>query len=223
MYKKLSCCKHCQTPFDELNASERANHSRWCSKNPLRVEYVKTNNGSQLQTDESIKKRNTGIKQAHADGKYIGAVQKGVETRKKNGNLTHSQETKELLRQKALASPHRRLVRSIREYTKKDGTTVQLDSSWEEALAKRLDAIDVRWTRPAPIKYVDHNNVTRNYFPDFYLPDYDIYLDPKNPYAIKAQIKKIECLTLQIENLILIKSLEECNNFIPVRRTKHNV
>jgi hypothetical protein len=218
MYKKLSCCKHCRLSFNNLNASERANHSRWCVNNPLRAEYVKKNNGAQLSTAESVEKRNAGIKQAHVDGKYADAPEKGLVTKKNNGRLTHSPETKELLRQKALASPHRRLVRSIREYTKTDGTVVQLDSSWEEALAKRLDATGVQWTRPDPIKYVDHNNVTRNYFPDFYLPDYDIYLDPKNPYAIKAQIKKIECLTLQIKNLIIIKSLKECNNFIPASR-----
>ena len=45
--------------------------------------------------------------------------------------------------------------------------------------------------------------------------DFDVYLDPKNPYAIKAQESKIKCLTKQIKNLIIIKGLEECKNYTP--------
>ena len=211
MYKKLECCKYCLLSFNSLTPTERANHSRWCMQNPKRPEYVAKNNASQMQTQSCAAKRIRGIKQAHINGKYDerNRLAKG-----KSGT-PHTDETKELLRQKALASPHRRLVRSIRPYTQKDGTVVQLDSSWEESLAKRLDEIDANWIRPAAIKYTDHNNVSRNYFPDFYLPDYDVYLDPKNPYAIKAQMKKIECLTKQIKNLIIIESLDECKNFTP--------
>lgn len=215
MYKKLSCCKHCQISFEQLNASERANHSRWCVDNPLRSDYVKKNNGAQLKTPESVKKRTQGIKKAHADGKYNGAAKKGVDTRKKNGTLNHTLESIEVIRQKALASPHRRLVRSVREYVKKDGSIVKLDSAWEEELAKRLDDTGVEWTRPPAIKWIDKHGIQRNYFPDFYLPDYDVFLDPKNPYAIKAQIDKIECLTEQVKNLIILKSLDECKNFSP--------
>jgi hypothetical protein len=215
MYKKLSCCQHCQISFETLNTAERANHSRWCLKNPLRPEYVKKNNGAQLKTPKSIKKRAQGIKQAHAAGKYNGAAKKGVETKKKNGILGHRPDTIELIRQKALASPHRRLVRSIREYVKKDGSIVKLDSAWEEELAKRLDEIDVKWIRPLPIKWTDCQGLQRNYFPDFYLPDHDLFLDPKNPYAIKAQINKIKHLTEQVKNLIILTSLDECKNFLP--------
>jgi hypothetical protein len=132
------------------------------------------------------------------------------------GNLKHSQITKDLLREKALASPHRRLVRSIREYTKLDGTVVMLDSSWEEALAKRLDEIFVEWIRPEnPIRYVGKDKKEHNYFPDFYLPKYNVYLDPKNPMAIKAQKDKIEILEKKMNNLIIIKSLLECQTYEP--------
>lgn len=212
MYKKLECCKYCLMSFDSLERSERANHTRWCPQNPKRPEYVATNNASQMQTEASIKKRTKGIKKAWADGKYDSVDHS-------NAGRKHTEKTKEILRQKALASPHRRLVRSIRPYTQKDGTVVQLDSAWEEALAKRLDETNVNWIRPTAIKYTDHNNVSRNYFPDFYLPDYDVYLDPKNPYAIRAQIKKIECLTKQIKNLIIIESLDECLSFVPARQS----
>lgn len=208
MYKKLTNCKYCNIILEGLNASERANHSRWCLLNPKRAEYVKTNSGKQLNTIESIKKRNLGIKKAWADGKYEGVVHS-------NCGYKHTDETKKLLREKALASPHRRLVRSLREYIKNDGTIVHLDSSWEEALAIRLDELGVNWSRPKPIQWIDENGVKHNYFPDFYLPDFDLYIDPKGPYAFKAQINKIKCLTEQVKNLIIITSFEECKNYNP--------
>jgi hypothetical protein len=209
MYKKLICCGYCKLSFKELNTSERANHSRWCSENPKRAEYVDKNNGSQFKTPAVIAKRTVGIKKAHADGKYDHVVYTG------NKGYKHTDETLQILRKKALASPHRRLVRSVRDYVKKDGTIVKLDSSWEEALAKRLDEIGVIWERPGAIEWTDRHGTIRNYFPDFYLNDYDIFLDPKNPYAIKAQQEKINCLTMQLKNLIIITSLEECNTFTP--------
>jgi hypothetical protein len=209
MYKKLECCKYCSFSFNDVTSSERANHSRWCNQNPKRHEYVAKNNAAQMRTPQSIEKRIQGIKQAHLDGKYDerNRLAKG------KGGTPRSDQTKEILRQKALASPHRRLVRSIRSYTRKDGTTVQLDSSWEEALAIRLDKLGIKWERPGSVKWIDSSGLIRNYFPDFYLSDYDIYLDPKNPYAIKAQQEKINCLTTQLKNLKILTSLDECNNF----------
>lgn len=209
MYKKLMGCEHCLLSFDSLNRSERANHSRWCDKNPKRSEYVQKNNGSQFKTPEVIAKRTAGIKQAWADGKYDHVVHTGSKGYK------HSNEIKQIIREKALASPHRRLVRSIRNYVKKDGTIVKLDSAWEEVLATRLDELNIQWERPLPVRWTDTAGITRNYFPDFYLPTYDIFLDPKNPYAIKAQQEKINCLTSQLKNLIILTSLEECKNFKP--------
>ena len=112
------------------------------------------------------------------------------------------------MRQKALASPHRRLVRGICEYK-----GVRLDSSWELVLAKRLDEQSIEWNRPNPIPLVDNEQITHNYFPDFYLPEYDLFLDPKNPYAIKAQKKKLDCLLLQYKNIVILDTLEKCKNY----------
>lgn len=37
----------------------------------------------------------------------------------------------------------------------------------------------------ASIVYWDDDGKQRRYVPDFYLPKYDLYLDPKNDYLIK--------------------------------------
>ena len=89
-----------------------------------------------------------------------------------------------------------------------------LDSSWEESLAKRLDETGIKWDRPEiPIEYIGSDGRVHNYFPDFYLPEHDVYLDPKNPAAIIAQKQKIEALKCKMSNLFIIESLEECEKF----------
>lgn len=204
-------CKHCRKEFEGFNTSQKANHSRWCQDNPKRSTY---NKADQLHTEEALRKRVESIKRAHADGKYASAGKKSVETRRLNGTLNHTDESKELLRQKALSSKHRRLVRGIREYVKKDGSVVMLDSSWEEALAKRLDQTGVAWIRPEdPIEYVGKDGRSHNYFPDFYLPEHDLYLDPKNPAAISAQKDKLDVLLNMMDNLVIIETLKECEQY----------
>lgn len=207
-FKKATHCQYCSIELEGIPTSNRANHIRWCDKNPKRSEYKARNNGSQLRTPNSIQKRSEGIRRAHAEGKYHHLDYSW------NKGRTHTEETKEHLRNKALASKHRRLVRSVRDYLKQDGTIVKLDSSWEESLAKRLDQLNIEWIRPTnPIPWVDNKGKTHNYFPDFYLPKYDLFLDPKNSYARANQKEKLDILTTQMKNLIIIMTLEECQTF----------
>lgn len=216
LQEKCKCCKYCKMAFSsDMSTSERANHTRWCKENPKRSEYKNKNVASMRAgiTAESIEKQKEGIKLAWKNGKYKNASKKCNETKIKNGTINHSIETKEKLREKALKSNHRRLVRSIREYKKIDGTIIMLDSSWEEELAKRLDELEIEWIRPDPLPWIDEAGITHNYFPDFYLPKYNLYLDPKNPQAIKVQKKKLDCLLEQYNNIVIIETLEECKKF----------
>ena len=162
-----------------------------------------------MQKKESVQKRTEGIKKAHAAGKYHDSHERS----KGRPGKKHSDESKEKISQKARASDHRRLVRSIREYKCKDGSIVQLDSSWEESLARRLDILDIEWTRPPPLRWIDKDGLSRNYFPDFYLPKHNIFLDPKNPQAVRVQQEKINQLKAQYNNIIFIESLDGCINF----------
>lgn len=120
----------------------------------------------------------------------------------------HTEETKQKLREKALKSNHRRLKKKTIVYN-----GVLFDSSWELELAKRLDFLGVVWTRPDPIQWIDKEGVSHHYFPDFYLPKHNIYLDPKNEYAYKSQREKWEVLLSERNDIILLRSLEECLNF----------
>lgn len=76
-------------------------------------------------------------------------------------------------------------------YKKIDGSTVLLESSWEELLAIKLDELTILWERPMPIKWTDKEGKQRLYYPDFFLPEIGLYLDPKNPTALANSIDKM--------------------------------
>ena len=205
-------CKHCGKTFDTSGkpSSFMASHSRWCKSNPKRKEYVdKLKNARAAKTEEGRKLAAKKVQKHHQAGTYDAAKKHQRENPPFKGKK-HTKATKEKLRQAALASDHRRLKKGVVVYK-----GVTLDSSWELSLAQRLDELKVRWERPAPLKWKDAKGYTRNYFPDFYLPDYDLYLDPKNPYAFRVQKKKVDIISEIYPNVIWIRSLEECQQYTP--------
>lgn len=68
------------------------------------------------------------------------------------------------------------------------GTIVCLQSTYELKCSQILDELGIKWIRPAALKYDDN----RNYFADFFLPDFNVYLDPKNNYKARLDQVKIE-------------------------------
>lgn len=70
---------------------------------------------------------------------------------------------------------------------------VLMDSSWEVALAQWLDEKRIRWVRSREIyfRWTDPAGKSGRYTPDFYLPEFDCYLDPKNSYLMKVDAIKM--------------------------------
>lgn len=214
-FKKLEKCPYCNILPDQ--ASNFANHVRWCQQNPKHEEYVKAASErskqtlSGIQSKESIEKRRIGIKNAHKNGSCDNAPQKSLESKMRNGTLKHTEEGRENCKAAALNSKHQRKMRNSHTFVDKNGRQFTFDSSWEDALAIRLDSLGVNWTRPEPIRY-ELEGKFRNYFPDFYLPDHDLYIDPKNEYCQRLQKPKLDIVSKMI-NLLIIGSLEECKKF----------
>lgn len=209
---KSKKCKYCSIDFDaKMSSSERANHTRWCSHNPKKYLYRNnTETARKYITEESRKSAGEAIKKAHKEGKYTNSYKKGIKTRIQNCTNFHTEATKKVIREKALASNHRRLKKGTIEYR-----GVLLDSSWELKLAKRLDDLGIMWKRPDFIFWADNEGTIHKYFPDFFLPEYNLYLDPKNPYAYNVQKEKIKILLTQIENLVILTTEEQCELYDP--------
>jgi len=83
---------------------------------------------------------------------------------------------------------------------------IWFDSSWEVEIAKLLDIENIKWIhkrKEVLLFWYDENNKKRRYYPDFYLPDYNVYLDPKNPYKISLDQYKLDAV-IENNNIELI-------------------
>jgi len=89
---------------------------------------------------------------------------------------------------------------------------VLLESSWEVAVAEKLNEMNIHWTRPDPLPWIDGKGETHMYYPDFYLPEFDVYLDPKNPWCMKKDSEKMDFVSTQI--VVCYGSLDIINEFI---------
>jgi hypothetical protein len=75
---------------------------------------------------------------------------------------------------------------------------ILLESSWELTVAILLDDLHIKWERPSPMRWIDSNGKQHLYYPDFFLPDHAIYLDPKNPYCMDQQAEKMQIISSMI-------------------------
>lgn len=82
------------------------------------------------------------------------------------------------------------------------GNNVVLQSSYELLCSEILNKYCIKWVRPRALKYGN-----KNYFADFFLPDFGIYLDPKNKYKAKLDREKIEMVV--DENKVRVYILTE--------------
>lgn len=104
-----------------------------------------------------------------------------------------SKETRDKL---SIIAKNRKLGGSIRKssikFSKIDGTIVILDSSYELRVAQELELNNISWIRPESMKWIDEQGNDHAYYPDFYLTEFDVFLDPKNDFLIKQDQDKIK-------------------------------
>ena len=189
-------CTYC---LKEFSTKKMANHVGWCEMNPASLKRRKRAYAPRCTSNS---KQRAGISAAWKRGCY-DKVDHSLHC-----GWHHTEETKKRMSIGSSASTHRRLMRHTVLYN-----GVLLDSSWELALAKRLDELKIQWTRPKPLPWADSQGKLHHYFPDFYLPDSNVYLDPKNPAAIESQKEKLGIILKLYPNIRIIETLIECQNF----------
>ena len=82
------------------------------------------------------------------------------------------------------------------------GKHTVLQSTYEYVVYEILCELGIRWIRPSALKYNQ-----RNYFADFYLIDFGVYLDPKNDYKAAQDKEKIKAVIEQnnVKLVVLLK------------------
>ena len=88
---------------------------------------------------------------------------------------------------------------------------MSMDSTWEVACAKRLDELGIRWIRnpSLKLKYTTRGRRARNYIPDFYLPDHDLYIEVKGYWTEAARHKMKDVQEKHPVRIVILESLEE--------------
>ena len=96
-------------------------------------------------------------------------------------------------------------------YTTKEGINVLMDSTWEYAFAERLDRLGIKWVRDEKmtLPYQTPRGRKRKYVPDFYLPDYDMYVEVKGYFTESAKHKMADVIQRNNVKIAFVSSMAE--------------
>lgn len=96
-------------------------------------------------------------------------------------------------------------------YTTIDGFEVKMDSTWEVAMAEKLDELNIRWVRndDTKLEYTTVRGRKRKYIPDFYLPDHDLYIEVKGYWTDAARHKMKDIEERNPGKILILESLAE--------------
>lgn len=207
-------CPHCGKEYCKKGIYGHIwrKHTEKGQKFNSNIKYVKGsrtawNKGLTKETDERIRKGIETLYRHIADGtvKYKGRPFTEEEKKK------HSETMKKaVLEHKKSYSSNNVCGRvKIQEYS-----GIKFHGKWEVEVARWLDRNNVKYVRDGikPFEYL-WNNSTHLYFPDFYLPDYNIYIEVKG-----YETERDRCKWKSVKNLIIFKQkeIEQIKNNAPV-------
>lgn len=179
----MNLCKHCSREINNVGAL--AAHQKQCNSNPDRVFFTRSpkagakkgskpwNAGLTGDDHPSLRKQVESYKAAYEAGEF------------KLGGWTHSQETKDMI-----AAQKRALYDSGWEpvcgrakkydYESPVAGRIKVDGTWELMVARHLDYIGVKWERNRKrFKYIKPDGKESTYQPDFYVYDWNTFLEVK--------------------------------------------
>lgn len=196
----LSICPKCSTEFDNYSKfGDKKFCSRKCSnsRGPRTEEFKQIIREKAIGRKQSIESIQKSIESKGQVYKYllpntnciICNVDTGSKTRKTCSDICYKLNCKLNSQRNPNCGGQKHTHRS--KITNINGEQFVAESSFEVIVADSLNENNVLWVRPQPVWYIDANNKTRRYYPDFYLSEYDVYLDPKNDHLIKTDIDKI--------------------------------
>lgn len=169
------CSKYCH------NRNSLRQHEIRCKYNPNKINTMTSGFNCNRSYEAGTPAWNKGLTKA-TDSRILAHAEAVSETMRGRIGRKQSPETKvklsNIAKERGLGGFNMRKKGIVYNDTK-------LDSSYEVTLAKSLDENNIKWTRCSRFPYITPQGELHYYTPDFYLPDYDIYLDPKNDFLIE--------------------------------------
>lgn len=175
-------CKFCNKLCKNINSLTQ--HQRLCPNNAERVYISHTigirswNNGLTKDTDERVAASSVALKTYYANHPAAGCCSKDFLGSEKH-RLGSSK-----------GGGYRENAGRSKKYKVNDsyGKEVVLQSTYELETSIILNEMGINWIRPKSLLYDNR----KRYYADFYLVEYDVWLDPKNDYKAKQDEEKIK-------------------------------
>lgn len=209
-------CSFCNKEYKRI--SDQHQHERWCKQNPNH-QIKKSPAQSEKWLEAMHNRKGKGTNQ-FTKAKELGLpVPEGTMKGKPSIMLGkhHTEESKKKLSEsmrKMIQDGNRSYSFLHRKSYLFEGN--RLDSSYELTVAKELKDHNINFEiHPNGLIYTDGEGKTRTYFPDFYLIDYDVYLDPKNDFLLSDKYKyhglttKEKIDRVQKENDVIVLLLDK--------------
>ena len=206
------------------NANSLRNHERLCKKNPNRQEMTWLTYSGFTEYNKKIK---AGLIKRKPSNQYIKSKELGLpkpeisdETRKKIGDVwrgrKHTQESLQKLSQSMIEvaknNPNYSFSTISKRYKKSIYKGFHMDSSWELIFAQYLDKNNIKWVKNSKGFSYIWEGKERTYYPDFYLEDYNLYIEIKGHETERDKVKYLvvnNLITLYGDTIDLINK----NNF----------
>lgn len=186
-------CTFCNKEYKRV--SDQHQHERWCKKNPNH--QVKKSPVESEKWLEAMRNRKSKGSNQYTKAKELGLPKPLVskETREKLGKVWRGKKRTEAYKQKISETMRKNIQSGNREYSflhrkSYEFNGERLDSSYELKVAQELNEHNINFEiHPSGLTYIGYDGKQRTYFPDFYLTDYDVYLDPKNDFLLSEKYK----------------------------------
>lgn len=191
-------CEYCSKECKNLK-----NHIKYCKLNPNRVlSPFERANWQKERTKSNQHIKGTAVPLSAESKEKIRESKKAYWTLERR--VEYSTKMKKIMQQAVVDNPESYSYKNFCGRSKKTLYKEQwLHSSWELDVAKWFDKNSIKWTRKVPgFKYM-WDNVEKTYFPDFYLPELDIYIEVKG-YQIDQDTAKWQ----SVPGLVVLKEKE---------------
>lgn len=191
-------CTHCGKECKNENSLR--NHERTCPSNENRV--YKNGKLGKTGGNQYTKAKELGIE---VYGEQSEEARNRLSARNKERGQTR--EAKDKLSKLAKERGFGGNTSKQRLYFKKNnGDVVYLQSSYEIKFAELLEEMNIQWSRPDPLLWVDDNGNDHRYYPDFKIGDK--FFDTKNDYLAVKDKDKIERVSQQNNVVVEIVTYE---------------
>lgn len=195
-------CRFCSSK--RKNNNSLVNHERLCRENPNRQSTPFHN----LEVQQSKKKGNSAIKAKELGIEYVTpkeTVDKISNSHKKiwtDDRRANWSETMKIQAQKNIENhPQSYSYKNFCGRAKKSLYKEEwMHSSWELEFAKWADSNNIKWTKKVKSFEYLWNGSIRKYFPDFYLEEFDLYIEVKG-YETDRDLEKWK----SVSNLEVVK------------------